>query len=501
VKDSTNTSWLRRAAVVAMYDVGDATVVIGRDGRTERFTDDSAFLVRAMVSALVHPQSREALLDVLGELAGGPIEEVGVIDDAIAHLVAAGVVERVPPPSDATPSADAPRPHAPHVVLAITGAIASAYTPMLVGELLDRGYVVRVAATPEALRFVRSEAIEALVHAPVVTAMWSGTRGLVVPHLALAQWADIVVVAPASATTIGRIANGDFSSIVSAVALSTAAPVVVVPSMNPAMLHGDAVRDGLERLVVRGVHVVHPAYGREVAERPELRTPILGASPPPAVIARIVETVLATTPRASTRREPPTARDAWDELYRSVPDDRLPWHAATLDDDLAAHIDRLAPAATDVLDIGTGLGVVATACAARGHRVVAVDVSEVAIARAAARIATSTIVWMVADVAAGGLHGSFALVVDRGCLHVLDADARRRYAAAAVRWCRPGGALLLEVHDAPTAAIHGTWAPSDAQVRALFGDAFVLEAAHDSTMAGPGGSVGARVFVLRRLAD
>lgn len=493
------TAWLRRAPVVAIYDVRDATVVLGREGRAHRFDGDSAHLVRAMLSILAHAQTRAALLARLGELAGAPIEDTGVIDEALALLVGAGAVERVADPVVA--SDPRPRTIAPRVVLGITGAVASAYTPSLLGQLLGRGYAVRVVATPEAMRFVRAEAIEALTHAPVVTAMWTGQGGLVVPHIALAQWADLVVVAPASATTVGRLATGDFSSIVSAVALSTTAPVVVVPSMNTAMFDSAVVQRNLAQLVDDGMHVVHPAYGSELAEHPAARTPILGASPPGAVIGRIVESVLATHPRRTPGKDLLGHADAWDEVYRGTPEDRLPWHTAGIDDDLAAHIDRLAPAPTDVLDVGAGLGGVAIACAGRGHRVVAVDISAVAIERAAARAPAGAIVWLVADVTEARIHGSFALVVDRGCLHLLDAEGRRRYAHAAARWCRPGGALLLKVHDDAAAASRGTHALSAAELGEAFGPAFVLEAQHDSDMPGPGERVGARLFVLRRVGD
>jgi SAM-dependent methyltransferase/3-polyprenyl-4-hydroxybenzoate decarboxylase len=493
------TAWLRRAPVVAIYDVGDVTVVLGREGRAHRFDGDSAHLVRAMLSILAHTHTRAALLARLAELAGAPIEDTGVIDEALALLLGAGAVERVADPTAS--SAPRPRAIAPRVVLGITGAVASAYTPSLLGQLLARGYAVRVVATPEAMRFVRAESIEALTHAPLVTAMWIGEGGLVVPHIALAQWADLVVVAPASATTVGRLAAGDFSSIVSAVALSTTAPVVVVPSMNTAMFDGAVVQRNLAQLVDDGMHVVHPAYGNEVAEQPAARTPILGASPPGAVIGRIVEAVLATHPRRTPGKDLLGHADAWDEVYRGTPEDRLPWQTDTIDDDLAAHVDRLAPEPTDVLDVGAGLGGVAIACASRGHRVVAVDISAVAIERAAARAPAGAIVWLVADVTEGRIHGSFGLVIDRGCLHLLDAEGRRRYAHAAAQWCRPGGALLLKAHDDAAAASRGTQALSAAELQETFGPAFVLEAQHDSAMPGPGDRVGARLFVLRRVGD
>src|SRR5690606_15613764 len=115
----------------------------------------------------------------------------------------------------------APRGPGPRVVLGVTGAVAAMHTPALVQRLQARGFEVRVAATETALRFVRAEALEALTHRPVVHAIWPVDQVHVVPHIELAQWADAVVVCPASATTIARLATGDHSSVVAAIALAT----------------------------------------------------------------------------------------------------------------------------------------------------------------------------------------------------------------------------------------------------------------------------------------
>ena len=129
-------------------------------------------------------------------------------------LVRVGAVElgATPPPT---------RGPGPRVVLGLTGAVASMHAPAQIQRLQQHGCEVRVAATEEALKFVHAEAIAALTHRPVVRGLWPSDGQHVVPHIELAQWADAVIVSPASATTIARIATGDHSSIVAAVALAT----------------------------------------------------------------------------------------------------------------------------------------------------------------------------------------------------------------------------------------------------------------------------------------
>src|SRR5438105_2027617 len=83
---------------------------------------------------------------------------------------------------------------------------------------------------------VARDALAAIARREPHTSLWPHAAHEPVPHVALAEWADLVVIYPASATTIARLASGDFSELVAATALTTAAPVVVVPSMNAAML-------------------------------------------------------------------------------------------------------------------------------------------------------------------------------------------------------------------------------------------------------------------------
>ncbi|MGH7297745.1 MAG: flavoprotein, partial [Polyangiaceae bacterium] len=158
--------------------------------------------------------------------------------------------------------------------------------------LLGRGLRVRVAATPSALRFVSALALEALTHEAVVRSRWPVQVGAPVPHLELARWADVVVVYPATATTLSRIARGDCSSVVSALAISARAPVLLAPAMNEAMLDAPSVRRNLAQLRDDGFIVMHPSLGYEVAAAPTDRRLRYGAAPTVQNVVRVVEATL-----------------------------------------------------------------------------------------------------------------------------------------------------------------------------------------------------------------
>lgn len=200
--------------------------------------------------------------------------------------------------ADATARAAAPADGA-RVVLALSGGVVAAHAPALTEMLLARGLHVRTAATPSALRFVSALALEALTHEPVVRSRWPrrdhprerGWRGMV-PHLELAQWAQLVVVYPATATTLSRIARGDCSSVVSALAISTRAPVLLAPAMNEAMWDAPAVRRNLATLAADGFIVMHPSLGYEVAASPSERRLAYGAAPTVQSVALVAEAVL-----------------------------------------------------------------------------------------------------------------------------------------------------------------------------------------------------------------
>lgn len=470
---------LRRAAVVRIYDVGEHTIVLDRDGQGHRFEGDSAMVARVVLEHLVVPHTRSELLAYLEALTGAPLDDASVIDELVALLVRAGAIVRGEPRGIV-------RGPGRRIVVGVSGAIAAMHVPALVQMLVDRGDRVRVVLTKEALRFVRAEGLEALTHEAVVSDMWpdpSSVGGaLRVPHVELAQWADAMLVWPASATTIGRIANGDFSSIVSSVALTTKAPVMIAPSMNPAMASSEAVTRNLLRLVGDGFCVVHPNVAVEVAETPGERVPVLGGAPDPAVMTQLLGAMMGDRPRVR-----PCSAEDWDAVYRRDAES-LSWHSESADADLL----ELVADGADVLDVGAGLGVTAVALAERGCRVVATDVSRGAIERAAARSGDARVVWLVDDITASRLVGSFAAMIDRGCAHLLTDAELAAYAESAARLVRAGGVLAIKA--LVDAAAPGLAVLDTLRVVAKLGAAFELERESASTI----GDGAARLFVLRR---
>lgn len=502
---------LRRAPVVGIYDVRETIVILAPDGSVHELSGASAELARAVLAFVLEPRARAEIVAHVESLTGGPLTDTSVIDDLLALFerakVLVGVTTAEPPRR---------RTHArTRVLVGLCGAVASSLAPSLVSLLQQRGFELRVVATESALRFVQAEVLAALVHHPVRSSLWPDDPTLPVPHINLAQWADVVLIWPATATTISRLATGDYSTLVSAVALATRAPVVVVPSMNVEMYGQPAVQRNLAQLVADGMHVVHPGTGDELAQRPDARTPALGPTPPHTVVAALLETVVRLTrarARAGDRAgRPPRDADEWDELFRSLEDHELAWHQETLDDDLAVLLERESASGRglhlDLLDIGTGLGVAAVAAARLGYRVVAIDISGTALARARKRVGTagggpeSTIVWLRDDITNSHLHGQFAVLLDRGCLHLLAPEQLDGYAHTLARLTAPGGLLLLKTHALSEGSNRMTRPYEAAGIQQLLGTWFTLETDSPSSFPGPGSAPSARLFVLRRRVD
>lgn len=430
-----------RAGVVRIVDRGDEWLVIG-PRVTRKLAGDSAELLRAVLEIHARPVTRSELFDELRAQVGGEFPAAPV-DELVAMLVEDGVLVAPRPP--APPVFAPPR----RVVLAITGAIAAVDAPGLVRGLQAMGCDVRIALSPSAPRFIAVEALEALTHHAVWTSMWQRDARMAVPHIDLAEWAELVVVAPASATSIARIATGDCSELVAALVCATRAPVVVVPSMNDAMFASPAVQHNLGVLRAHGRWLVQPAIGHEVAHRPGERRGQLGPAPPPGALVDIVRHLLTErTPRA----ELPANAEAWERLWAATPSERLAWYADDVAPQLAAALDGRAAAGTRLLDVGTGDGTVAVAAARRGYAVTALDVAPSALGRARARAGELPIVFVLDDLTRTRLAGPFEVVVDCGLLHCLPPDRRPAYGAAMTSLVAPGGAVLLVTHQPGVAA-------------------------------------------------
>jgi phosphopantothenoylcysteine decarboxylase / phosphopantothenate---cysteine ligase len=145
------------------------------------------------------------------------------------------------------------------VAVLITGGIAAYKVADVTSRLVQRGAEVRVAMTEAATRFVGVATLSGLTGRPVLTDLWSRPGE---PHVELGDWAQVMLVAPATAHTIARLAHGMGDDVVTATALAARCPIVVAPAMNDAMWRSPAVTRNVEVLRGDRVRVVEPAVGR-----------------------------------------------------------------------------------------------------------------------------------------------------------------------------------------------------------------------------------------------
>lgn len=147
------------------------------------------------------------------------------------------------------------------VAVLVSGGIAAYKVADLVSQLGQAGCEVRVAMTPAAARFVGPATFKGLSGNPVQTDLWANA-GPAEPHVALGDWAQVALVAPATANLIARLAGGHADDLVTATILAARCPVVVAPAMNDAMWAKPAVVANLDLLRERGFAVVQPESGR-----------------------------------------------------------------------------------------------------------------------------------------------------------------------------------------------------------------------------------------------
>lgn len=147
------------------------------------------------------------------------------------------------------------------VLLCVCGGIAAYKSADLVRRLRDTGAEVQVAMTESAQRFVGAQTFQALSHRPVRTSLWDAQAEAAMGHLELAGWAQQVVVAPATANTLAKLAHGLADDLVSTLCLATEAPLLVAPAMNHRMWRHPATQANIATLQARGVRMVGPNDG------------------------------------------------------------------------------------------------------------------------------------------------------------------------------------------------------------------------------------------------
>ena len=168
--------------------------------------------------------------------------------------------------TDASPLASTgPAPTGPlagqRVLVCVCGGIAAYKAAELVRGLRKGGAQVRVAMTEAATRFVGPTTFQALSGEPVRTSLWDEAAEAAMGHIELARWPTAVVIAPATANTLAKLAHGLADDLVSTLCLATDAPVAVAPAMNRLMWAHPATRANMDTLRGRGVLVLGPDAG------------------------------------------------------------------------------------------------------------------------------------------------------------------------------------------------------------------------------------------------
>lgn len=154
-----------------------------------------------------------------------------------------------------------------NILLGVTGGIAAYKAVDLAGKLSGGGARVKTVMTEGACRLVGPKSFEAVTQSAVYTSMWAATEEYQISHIALADWADVVVVAPATANILGKIANGICDDMLSTTLcacwpLVKSGAVLLAPAMNTNMWTNPAVQHNVKTLQERGFKFIGPAEGR-----------------------------------------------------------------------------------------------------------------------------------------------------------------------------------------------------------------------------------------------
>lgn len=177
------------------------------------------------------------------------------------------------------------------IVLGVSGGVAAYKAVLLLRLLREQGHRVRVVPTASALRFVGAPTWEALSGEPATDQVFEDVEH--VPHVALGQGADLVVVAPATADLLARAAAGRADDLLTSTLLTARCPVVMAPAMHTEMWEHPATVANVATLRARGVHVIEPASGRLTGADTGP-----GRLPEPDEIARVALAVVADVSRA-----------------------------------------------------------------------------------------------------------------------------------------------------------------------------------------------------------
>ncbi len=148
-----------------------------------------------------------------------------------------------------------------NIVLGITGGIAAYKSAELTRMLIKEGAKVRVVMTEAAQAFITPLTLQALSGEPVRSELFDSAHEAAMGHIELARWADLILIAPATANLIAKLTHGRADDLLSTLCLATEAPIAVAPAMNQQMWQSDATQDNMKQLQARDVVILGPASG------------------------------------------------------------------------------------------------------------------------------------------------------------------------------------------------------------------------------------------------
>src|ERR1700687_1787930 len=147
------------------------------------------------------------------------------------------------------------------IALGVTGGIGAYKAVEVARGLQKRGHGVVAVMTPSATRFVGPITFEAITRRRVITDQFEPGANAEIEHIALASTIDLLLIAPATANIIGKLANGLAADFLATLYTATRAPVLIAPAMNTQMFEHEAIRRNLDTLAARGVRFVEPGEG------------------------------------------------------------------------------------------------------------------------------------------------------------------------------------------------------------------------------------------------
>ena len=149
-----------------------------------------------------------------------------------------------------------------HILIGVCGGIAAYKIPDVISRLIKLGAQVKVVMTKAATEFVTPLTFQSMSQNPVACDMFAEPVAWEIRHISLAQWADVMLIAPATANVIGKLANGIADDMLTTVAMAVQKPIVLAPAMNTAMYENAAVQGNMRTLSERGVMLLEPDSGR-----------------------------------------------------------------------------------------------------------------------------------------------------------------------------------------------------------------------------------------------